>query len=457
MNRISTFWILLLGALTLPLNAQDQNKTISLEAKLVCKGIDSLSLYEFDGLSMTTVAKAAKNAEGVFVFQLPEGEPKFYYVGTTPQQRRPIILGSEKKVALEGNCLDMRGAQIIDSELNVGYNKLMNKVRKWQRDMKTVGRQYARAMADPEKRKPLDAQLAKIDEDKRVVLKNLKETTPFLAKIAALENYRSFQNNPGKYKNDLEHYVNEYFRQANLQDPQYNNIPYMFEAWKTYTTTLVSTGLDNQTVQEILTNMLRQMPDGSRAKLYALSGTMVAMQSKKHDLYIPFAETFLKYYAPVNPIVAAQVRSQITKAKQFIVGAEAPELAFPTPTGEVLKLSDLRGKVVLVDFWASWCGPCRRENPNVVRLYKKYKDQGFEILGVSLDRKKDKWVGAIEKDGLEWYHISDLKGWQSKAASTYGVSSIPQTVLLDREGKIIARNLRGEVLAKALDELFAAK
>jgi peroxiredoxin len=137
-------------------------------------------------------------------------------------------------------------------------------------------------------------------------------------------------------------------------------------------------------------------------------------------------------------------------------GQEAPEITLPTPEGGEMSLSDLRGKVVLIDFWASWCKPCRAENPRVVQMYNQYKDQGFEIFGVSLDRTKDAWVTAIEKDGLEWPHVSDLKFWQSAAAQAYGVSAIPHTVLLDRNGKIVAEKLRGPALEAKVASLLGS-
>jgi thiol-disulfide isomerase/thioredoxin len=121
-----------------------------------------------------------------------------------------------------------------------------------------------------------------------------------------------------------------------------------------------------------------------------------------------------------------------------------------------VKLSSLQGKYVLVDFWAKWCGPCRQENPNVVRLYNRYKDKGFTVYGVSLDRNKTDWLKAIEEDKLTWTHVSDLKYWQSDAAKLYNITAIPFSLLLDPDGKIIAKNLRGPSLEKKLEEIFSS-
>ena len=147
--------------------------------------------------------------------------------------------------------------------------------------------------------------------------------------------------------------------------------------------------------------------------------------------------------------VDQKVRSVLT------VGDEAPDIELPDPDGNMRKLSDLRGKVVLVDFWASWCGPCRRENPNVVRTYYRYRDKGFEVFSVSLDNDRNKWLEAIQRDGLVWpNHVSDLRGWSSAGGRLYGIMSIPATVLVDRDGKILARNLRGPQLEQKLNEIF---
>jgi peroxiredoxin len=143
-------------------------------------------------------------------------------------------------------------------------------------------------------------------------------------------------------------------------------------------------------------------------------------------------------------------------AKKTGIGRIAMDFTQNDTLGKPVTLSSLRGKYLLVDFWASWCGPCRRENPNVVKAFNKYKDKGFHILGVSLDQPnaKDKWMKAIHDDGLTWTHVSDLKYWNNAAAVQYGIQAIPQNYLLDPQGKIVAKNLSGEDLDKKLGALL---
>lgn len=150
----------------------------------------------------------------------------------------------------------------------------------------------------------------------------------------------------------------------------------------------------------------------------------------------------------------AALSKEVNAMKKFAPGSPAPNFTLPTPEGESMSLSDLKGQYVLIDFWASWCGPCRRENPNVKRVYDKYHSKGFEILGVSLDKNRNAWLAAIKQDGLEWPHVSDLKYWNSAVVPMYQITGIPLTVLVDPEGNIVAKNLRGPALETKLAQIF---
>jgi peroxiredoxin len=151
---------------------------------------------------------------------------------------------------------------------------------------------------------------------------------------------------------------------------------------------------------------------------------------------------------------AQQHRKRVDELRKTAPGQVAPDIVLADPFGKIVALSSLRGKVVLVDFWASWCKPCREESPNLVRLYNKYKTSGFDIFSVSLDDNRDQWQKAINDDKLLWTHVSDLQKWNSPVVALYRIDAIPATMLLDKEGRIVARNLRGPALELALENAF---
>lgn len=205
--------------------------------------------------------------------------------------------------------------------------------------------------------------------------------------------------------------------------------------------------------QEEVAELIRQQPPSL--------GVINLLQNQAID-----SDKFFDTYR----LVADKLRSEwpdYLHAKAFIemvddmkataIGQSAPEIALPNPDGEIIKLSSLRGHYVLVDFWAKWCGPCRAENPNIVRVYNKYKDKGFTVFGVSLDRNRADWLKGIEDDNLTWTHVSDLKYWQSEAAQTYNITAIPFSLLLDPNGVIIDKNLRGAALEKKIAEIYGGE
>ena len=212
-------------------------------------------------------------------------------------------------------------------------------------------------------------------------------------------------------------------------------------------------GATNPTLQALAPNQIEQLLQKNKDVL--MSAFLVTFFEEDFENHAALYADIRDALAPTYPNNFYVKHLSDRLRSVLLPGMEAPEISMKDTEGNIRRLSDLRGKVVMIDFWASWCGPCRRENPNVVRLYKKYHDKGFEIYSVSLDKEKSAWLKAIKDDGLAWpNHVSDLNGWTSSGGKTYGIMSVPSTVLVDKDGKIIARNLRGTELEKKLAEIF---
>ena len=181
--------------------------------------------------------------------------------------------------------------------------------------------------------------------------------------------------------------------------------------------------------------------------------TWYKMVDSSLTINYPGSESVRELHGQVVELTA-QKRAEEMAKKRFEKGSEVPEIALPSPDGDTILLSSLKGNWVLLDFWASWCGPCRSENPNLVAAYQKYNSKGFEIYQVSLDRSRESWIKAIEDDHLTWTHVSDLQFWNSVVVPVYNIQGIPMNFLLDPEGRIVDQNLRGDMLYAKLKEIF---
>lgn len=203
---------------------------------------------------------------------------------------------------------------------------------------------------------------------------------------------------------------------------------------------------------ETMASFSKKFIDKHLTSIVSLSATKFLNQQTSIELMVKLENSLSKQF-PENKYVQ-DYKALMSDLQKLPPGSEAPEIKLASPAGEPLALSSYRGKVVLIDFWASWCGPCRRENPNIVKIYEKYKNSGFEIFGVSLDENVEAWKAAIQKDGITWPQVSELKRWESKVVKDFGIEAIPYSVLIDQNGKIVAKGLRSDELDLKLMELL---
>ncbi|MEM6320374.1 MAG: TlpA disulfide reductase family protein [Bacteroidota bacterium] len=420
-----------------------------------CSATDSLFLYQFEGFGFSKLQTAASKKAGNYEFRLPTGEAKFYFIGKNPQQVKPILLGTEPDVKVKGTCGDLSKA-LIGSKLNQDYEKLVARLNGLKQEMAKKIQEVQQAQNDESAQRMAIFEMSEIDDKRMAVLNEFKNRGDILAEVAAINTYLSFQNNGGDYYSEVDYFASEFFRFADFSNPVYEHNPWVYENFKEYAATLASVGIELELQQSYLNEALAKVPANSKAHQLALTGVVMGLDEKRQKNYVIYGKRLLKKYGDAYPELTAGLKQRINGVGPISDGELAPDFTQKTPHGTDLKLSDLRGKVVLVDFWASWCGPCRRENPHVKALYEKYSDKGFEILSVSLDRQEASWKRAIEQDGMDWFHVSDLKGWKNEVAKLYSVSSIPYTVLLDPEGRIIARKLRAVQLEQVLSQLFGS-
>ena len=253
----------------------------------------------------------------------------------------------------------------------------------------------------------------------------------------------------------VDNYLRPIYTKLQLLNKEYDDAPEAKKQDNSYILDLEKRArLIEQEILDAKLSYAKQNPDKHMA-LMALNSTLapgfdaVAMEKIFLSLKPELRETYF----------GKQVGLRIATFKKTQEGVEAADFSQPDVNGKMVKLSDYRGKYVLIDFWASWCAPCRRENPNLVKAYDKYRSKGFEILGVSLDKAADKakWIKAIADDQLTWTQVGDMKGWENEAAVNYEVKAIPMNFLIDPSGKIIAKELRGEALDAKLKQLFEGK
>jgi peroxiredoxin len=390
--------------------------------------------------------------KGEFSFRPKEktGFPRgVYRVGFTPLSSSSLILGSEDvEIRIEGKKWEE--AQLLNSAENSLYTQVRDLNNRVKFEMAVLENRYSNLLPMAQtNRMEFESRFAQLrssadsllnDQQQKYLQWQKAGSTLFTQKLIRL-----FANDPNS---SLESFITN----VDLEDPE--NL--RADVWQTRVSTYFQRfGQNDPEKWGILGDQLilltRPSTPAREVILRAVAKSLQPLEqsglnagfdvAKRYNTEFPgkLSAEFLKGFNPGPPAV----------------GEMAPDIDLPDREGKSLKLSSLRGQVVLLDFWASWCGPCRHENPNVVKAFKAYEAKGFTVFSVSLDENKEKWLNAIQKDGLVWpSHVSDLKGWRSAGSALYKVTGIPATFLIGKDGKIVAKNLRGPALENKLKELL---
>lgn len=410
-------------------------------------GTNQVHEYRFDGVGFEAINKPIKVDGDKYYFETSKQRP-YTFFGTANNNMKGVFIPNNPESYLVTNCQLFNKSRMIKADNNPDLSELLTSLVSQQESIAQKQLSYLKLENKKEKnllKKEFQAYNKRVD----FILDSIAAINPQLvySVAPAIQKINPDLKNEQQIKAwNLEHFFDNMNLQATVEVPFINN------AFGAFVRKIqLSKSLNEEEKLSAIRNQIGKVSEINKA--YALGAAASTLLNMSASIGTKIAEDYINKYKDTNP-VGTKVLNQMVIKMNGANGSIAPEITGTTPDGKTINVSDYKGKYLLIDFWASWCGPCRRENPNVVKVYNKYKEKGFEILGVSLDQNKDRWVKAIEQDQLTWEHISDLKGWASELSKPYGVRSIPHTVLVDPTGRIIATKLRAHTLEQQLSKIF---
>lgn len=419
---------------------------VHLTGKIVEPELAKDTLYIYDITQNKKVIHFVQvKGKSNFSTQFKVKEKGTYLIGYNPNETRPLWLGVAQKINVQLSLKKGKLELIFDKNSeNDMFQEIMNTIAQYDRSIQETRNSAAKLpFTEYENiQKKTDSLILA----KQNYLSECRKSTDYIKKITAEVYDYPIWNKQGE---ELTWVYNHFFDYVDFTQSNYAYHYIMHEKLAVYFELLSAKG--SEMIMQKSDTLLHKAQKNPlmREIIYksAVIGTLRLAPDASANLYQKFEKEYPKspFVSELKPYLASVLKTQV---------GSIMEITLPDTSGKLVSTKDFRGKIVIIDFWASWCGPCRMENPNVVRIYNEYKNKGLEIIGVSLDRDASAWKQAIRQDNLSWVHISDVKGWQCAAAKEYGINSIPQMFILDKEGKIIAKNLRGEALRQKIQSLL---
>jgi len=430
-----------------------KGKNFEIQVELANAKSDSIAVFDMMNNDILVLYKVPLKKEGDKAKALIKGQVPaegMYLVGMDAQKAKLVVITEQSSLKFTADeSYFAQTAVVTGSPVNEDYNIFNSAAGEIQGKIQTAQSKFQQTK-DPLIRAELDSlyQVQTEMQTKYLVKKDI------LSKIVQFYYFPAYKpSEHTKYKSEIEYFIGE-FMNLPFQDTTMAYFPMYSEKLMYYSRTVAQLLSFEEAKTKLIALTQKPQPNTKLHKITFLT-MLQGLQQSQPDMFAEIGEQYLKFYP--NGYKSAQIKEVVNRISALKIGGLAPEIVMKDTAGVERKLSSLRGKVVLIDFWASWCGPCRKENPNVVKAYQEFNKKGFEVFSVSLDNPgaKDRWINAIKQDGLIWpNHVSDLAGWQSVACKLYNFNSIPFTVLLDKQGKIVAKNLRGPKLEEELKKLL---
>ena len=426
----------------------DDKNVLLITGSLTNCGADSTRLYEYDGIGYHLIAQALleHNADGsnTFSLKVPKKLQRgVYFIGSDRNNVRTLVIGTEKgytetAIRITGDCAQWKTATVVGAPDNALLDMAMQQLAQLNNAAGQAVMNFRNANGDAAQTLKATEQLRAIDIQKLALLDSVGKVSPFVKAAVTLRTYISWYYDKKTYADELQYFGNEYFNYNDFKNIAYfEKMPLLSDAYREYTQTLGMVGMPPEVQRGFIDKALGKIPENSRAYKAALTGVMQAYIDKDATNFVHYAEQWLTKYGKESGEHTPGLKQRIAAVQSQVLGGVAPDIKLGTPEGGEYALSQLRGKVVLIDFWASWCGPCQAQLTHTKKLAEKYTEKGVVFIYISMDSDAEAWKYALKEKNLSGIHAND----KTIIPLNFLIQGLPNCFIVGKNGKIAQNSM----------------